>query len=142
MFDSLHRTSPVSLPRLSLAGILLAFVLAAVLATFVGVGAWSLGTSSGPSTSDLAAARSSAYAQGLNAGLDRGAVQTAKARNAAYKAGRQHGYKAGLRKGRHAGLSAGRHAGYTAGYAQGLSVGRVEGAATANASKKTSKHSH
>ena len=76
MFETFSR-STVSLPRLSIAGLMLAFVLSATVATFVGVAAWSLGTSTGPSP---AAIRESAYQAGVAAGQARAARRLSRPR--------------------------------------------------------------
>ena len=141
MFETFSR-STVSLPRLSIAGLMLAFVLSATVATFVGVAAWSLGTSTGPSP---AAIRESAYQAGVTAGEARGRTAAEQsARNHAYAKGRMIGLRLGLhkglRRGKAAGLTAGRAQGYRSGYAAGVQAGRVQGAAAANAKPK--KHTH
>ncbi len=141
MFETFSR-STVSLPRLSIAGLMLAFVLSATVATFVGVAAWSLGTSTGPSP---AAIRENAYQAGLAAGQAQGRISAEQtARNHAYAKGRMIGLRLGLhkglRRGKAAGLTAGRAQGYRSGYAAGLAAGRVQGAAAAGAKPK--KHTH
>ena len=141
MFETFSR-STVSLPRLSIAGLMLAFVLSATVATFVGVAAWSLGTSTGPSP---AAIRESAYQAGLQPARLRAARRRSRrARNHAYAKGRMIGLRLGLhkglRRGKAAGLTAGRAQGYRSGYAAGVQAGRVQGAAAADAKPK--KHTH
>jgi hypothetical protein len=108
----------------SIAGLLLAFVLAVTAAGVVGVEAWSLGGShlSGSSRSASAAA----YQEGLHKGLARVHHRIVRARHAAYLAGRKKGYrkgfKAGVARGRRVGQSDGRTAGYRLGYAAGLAA--------------------
>jgi hypothetical protein len=137
MFHTVSR-SRVTLPRLSIAGLMLAFVLSATVATTVGVAAWSLGTSAGPS---LDAIRQTAYQQGLAAGETRGRTAAAlRVRNHAYAKGRRIGFRVGLhkgiRRGKANGVNLGRAEGYKSGYAAGVAQGRVEGAA----SSKHTKH--
>ena len=136
MYHTISR-SRVSLPRLSLAGLMLAFVLSATVATFVGVAAWSLGTSGGP---PVAAIRATAYQQGVAAGRLQGRrVEANRVRNHAYANGRRVGYRMALRKGLHkaraAGITVGRAEGFRSGYTEGLRVGRLQGAAAAKPSK-------
>lgn len=143
MFPTIPKPT-VALPRLSIAGMMLAFVLSATVATFVGVAAWSLGTSGGPSAASI---RAAAYQQGMTAGVARGKAEASQQlKNHAYAAGRRNGYRAGLKKGlrrgRVAGLTTGRRNGYASGYAAGLSTGRVQGAASVQTSSKPHKHSH
>jgi flagellar biosynthesis/type III secretory pathway protein FliH len=131
MFHTISRP-PVSLPRFSIAGLMLAFVLSATVATFVGVAAWSLGTSSGPTTADLASIRQAAYANGVTAGVQQGHAQAAiRARDHGYASGLKQGYrkglKAGLHKGKLAGMTAGRSSGYTSGYTAGYRAGQAAG---------------
>jgi flagellar biosynthesis/type III secretory pathway protein FliH len=136
MFHTVSR-SRVTLPRLSIAGLMLAFVLSATVATTVGVAAWSLGTSAGPSVETI---RKTAYQQGMTAGEARGRTAAAlRVRNHAYAKGRSVGYRIGLRKGIHRGrvhaLTTGRAEGYKSGYAAGVAQGRVEGAASSRHTK-------
>jgi hypothetical protein len=138
MFHTVSR-SRVTLPRLSIAGLMLAFVLSATVATAVGVAAWSLGTSAGPSADAI---RKAAYQQGMAAGEARGRTAAAlRVRNHAYAKGRSVGYRIGLHKGIHRGkahaLTMGRAEGYRSGYTAGVARGRLEGAA---ASGKHTKH--
>lgn len=130
--DPVPRRRTRALPRVSIAGLLLAFVLAVTAAGVVGVEAWSLGGShlSGASRS----ASRAAYREGLQDGLARAHHRVVRVRETAYVAGRKKGYrkgfKAGLTRGRRLGQSDGRTAGYRLGYAAGLAArgGRVAGA--------------
>jgi hypothetical protein len=131
--DPVPRSTARAQPRVSIAGLLLAFALAATAATVVGVEAWSLGASrqSGPSRSATAAA----YQEGLHHGLARVHHRVVRARNAGYAAGRKKGYRKGLKdgiaRGRKLGLADGHTAGYRLGYAAGLA---------ANAGRVTARH--
>jgi hypothetical protein len=122
--DSVSRKTTRALPRVSIAGLLLAFALAATAATVVGIEAWSLGGSSlsGPSKNASAAA----YQEGLHDGLARAHHRIVRVRATAYTAGRKKGYrkgfKDGLARGRRVGQSDGRTAGYRLGYAAGLAA--------------------
>lgn len=109
---------------MSIAGLLLAFALAATAATVVGIGAWSLG---GSGLAGSAKSRSAAaYQQGLRDGLARGHHRVVHARHAGYLAGRKKGYRKGLKdgiaRGRKVGLADGHTAGYRLGYAAGLAA--------------------
>ena len=125
--------SRVSLPRLSIAGLMLAFVLSATVATFVGVAAWSLGTSAGPSAGGDPRRR--AYQQGVAAGRPQGrtAVEADRVRNHAYAKGRRIGFGWACARdcsaARAAGITVGRAEGYRSGYAAGAESGPAQGAA-------------
>ena len=98
---------PATLPRLSVAGLLLAFGLTAAVATAVGVAAWSLGATGGYTSDRVATLQQAAYQRGLTAGLEQG---------------RHSGKAAGQRKG----FSSGEHKGYQHGYTKGFET-RPEG---------------
>ena len=131
--DPVPRRTTRTQPRVSIAGLLLAFALAATAATVVGVEAWSLGRSgvSGPPKSASAAA----YQEGLQDGLARAHHRVVRARNAGDAAGRKKGYRRGFTngivRGRKLGLADGHTAGYRLGYAAGLA---------ANAGRATARH--
>lgn len=122
--DSVPRRTTRTLPRVSIAGLLLAFALAVTAATVVGIEAWSLGGSSLSGSSKSASA--AAYHQGLHDGLARAHHRIVRARNTAYAAGRKKGYRKGFKngvaRGRRLGQSDGRTAGYRLGYAAGLAA--------------------
>lgn len=123
MSESVYRRG-LALPRVSVAGLLLAFALAAVLATVVGVTAWSMGRSQGPTAAQISAGNRDAYARGLAAGRAQASTAAvAKARSSALLAGRKRGYDHGLavgfKRGRAIGIQLGRTIGYTAGYTAG-----------------------
>lgn len=130
--DPVPRRRTRALPRVSIAGLLLAFALAATAATVVGIEAWSLGGSSLSGSSKSASA--AAYQRGLHDGLARAHHRIVRARDAAYTTGRKKGYRKGLKdglaRGRRVGQSDGRTTGYRLGYAAGLAAraGRVTAA--------------
>jgi flagellar biosynthesis/type III secretory pathway protein FliH len=112
---------PATLPRLSVAGLLLAFGLTAAVATAVGVAAWSLGTTGGYTSERVATLQQSAYQRGLAAGLSRGrhsgkAAGQRKGYSSGEHRGYQRGYKKGFKRGQAVGYQRGRTAGYSAGY--------------------------
>lgn len=115
------RRATDALPRFSVASLVLMLVLVAIVASMVGIAAWSI-TSGGPSAADVAAARKDGYQQGFDAGTVQG---KADGRKQGYDRGHKAGYARGLSVGRKAGLKRGRKAGYTAGYAAGLAVPRA-----------------
>ena len=99
MFETVYRRGLV-LPRVSAGGLLLAFALAAVLATAVGVSAWSFARASGASPAQVAALRHAAYEQGLQAGSRQATTSAvAHARTVALASGRKLGYRRGLKAG-------------------------------------------
>jgi hypothetical protein len=123
VFETVYRRGLV-LPRVSAGGLLLAFALAAVLATAVGVSAWSFARASGQSPAQVAALRHAAYEQGVQVGSRQAtASAVAHARTVALASGRKLGYRRGLKvgfaRGKAVGEQLGRTVGYTAGYAAG-----------------------
>jgi hypothetical protein len=115
------RPAPISLPRFSLAALLLAIALAVMLATVVGLAAWSL--QSGPQITDaqLLAAKQAAFDDGHAAGYKQGMAKgRAAGKDAGYRRGRKDGFEAGRVKGKAAGFEKGHEAGYSEGYAAGV----------------------
>ncbi len=104
MYGSLHISESVG--RLSVAGVLLWLSLSSVLATVVGVAAWTVGHQSGApySPASVTQLRARAYTHGLAVGAahrpDVAAARSrlAKTRRRSY----EHGYAAGYRAGRRA----------------------------------------
>jgi hypothetical protein len=118
---------PATLPRLSVAGLLLAFGLSAAVATAVGVAAWSLGTTGGYTAERVAALQSAAYRDGLAAGLRRGREHgKAAGQRKGYSAGEQKGYRRGYKKGFKKGQVVGYQRGHTAGYSAGYTAGQAD----------------
>jgi hypothetical protein len=114
---------PATLPRLSVAGLLLAFGLTAAVATAVGVAAWSLGTTGGYTADRVATLQSAAYQRGLAAGLQRGRDHgKAAGQRKGYSTGERKGYKRGYRKGFRKGQIVGYQRGHTAGYSAGYTA--------------------
>ena len=112
---------PATLPRLSVAGLLLAFGLTAAVGTAVGVAAWSLGATGGYTSERVATLQQAAYQRGLVAGLERGrhsgkAAGKRKGFSSGVHRGYQHGYKKGFKRGQAVGYQRGHTAGYSAGY--------------------------
>ena len=64
-----NHPNPIPLPRLSLAAIALAVALACLMASVVGIAAWTIHSGPGITRANLAAAQKSAYANGHDAGL-------------------------------------------------------------------------
>jgi hypothetical protein len=119
---------PATLPRLSVAGLLLAFGLTAAVATAVGVAAWSLGTTGGYTAERVAQLQRDAYARGLTAGIRQGREHGKSAgQKKGLSAGEKRGYKKGYRKGYRRGQSVGYQRGHTAGYSDGYSAGQASG---------------
>jgi hypothetical protein len=104
MYGSLHISESVG--RLSVAGVVLWCGLSAILATVVGVGAWTLGHGAGSGYSPAAVTQleARAYANGVTAGAQhRPGVAAARARvAAARRRSYERGYAAGYRAGRSA----------------------------------------
>jgi flagellar biosynthesis/type III secretory pathway protein FliH len=127
-----NRPNSIPLPRLSLAAIALALGLACVMASVVGIAAWTIHSGPGITQADIAAAQKSAYANGRDAGyhdgLDKG---RAGGQTAGYRAGRSDGFSAGKQRGLATGFRRGHDAGYTEGYAAG------KAAAAAKSTKQT-----
>jgi hypothetical protein len=124
---------PATLPRLSVAGLLLAFGLTAAVATAVGVAAWSLGTTGGYTAERVAQLQRAAYQRGLTAGLQRGREH---GRSAGQKKGFTTGEKRGYTKGYHKGYRRGRSVGYQRGHIAGYSEGYSAGQAAGNGGKR------
>jgi hypothetical protein len=119
---------PATLPRLSVAGLLLAFGLTAAVATAVGVAAWSLGTTGGYTAERVAQLQRDAYARGLTAGIRQGREHGKSAgQKKGLSAGEKRGYRKGYRKGYRRGQSIGYQRGHTAGYSDGYSAGQASG---------------
>jgi hypothetical protein len=112
-----------ALPRFSVAGLMLAFALAATLATAVGVAAWSLAATGPPPADELARARAVAYTRGQAVGYHAG---RADGRHVGFLRGHRRGYRtgyrAGVRRGWRTGGALGRTDGYREGYAAGLAA--------------------
>src|SRR5205814_10468956 len=62
-----NHPNPIPLPRLSLAAIALAVALACLMASVVGIAAWTIHSGSGITQADVAAAQKAAYANGRDA---------------------------------------------------------------------------
>jgi hypothetical protein len=121
VFGSVH--IPAGLPRLSVAGLLLAFGLTAAVATAVGVAAWSLGATGGYTSQRVATLQRAAYDRGLAAGLTRGRAHgKAAGQRKGYASGEHKGYRRGYRKGFKRGQTVGYQRGHTAGYSEGYSA--------------------
>ncbi len=119
---------PAALPRLSVAGLLLAFGLSAAVATAVGVAAWSLGATGGYTADRVAQLQRAAYQRGLAAGLDRGQAHGKSAgRRKGLAAGEKRGYAKGYKKGLKRGQTIGYQRGHTAGYSDGYSAAQADG---------------
>jgi hypothetical protein len=116
------------LPRVSVAGLVLAFMLAAALATAVGVAAWSLGQREMLTPDALAHIRTAAYADGLRAGVAQGRKAGLRA---GHRAGYRDGVRAGLASGRRFGFRRGHRVGYESGRSDGFSAGFVAGKSAA-----------
>jgi flagellar biosynthesis/type III secretory pathway protein FliH len=131
--SSTSRPLSITVPRFSLAALLLAIGLATVMAMVVGLAAYTI-SGSGISQNELAAAKRLAYQQGHDAGYAAGLVKgKSTGHDAGYTQGRHDGMVAGVMKGRKAGFQKGHTAGYNQGYAAGVAAGQ---AAAASSSKK------
>jgi flagellar biosynthesis/type III secretory pathway protein FliH len=117
-----HTPRPINLPRLSLAAIVLTLALAAVVASVVGIAAWTIHSGPGITQADVSAAERAAYANGRDAGYHDGLVK-----------GRSGGHTAGVRAGRIEGFAAGRTAGLATGFRKGRDAGYSEGYAAGQA---------
>jgi hypothetical protein len=119
---------PATLPRLSVAGLLLAFGLSAAVATAVGVAAWSLGTTGGYAPERVAQLQRDAYQRGLTAGIRQGREHgRAAGQKKGLSAGERRGYRKGYRKGFRRGQTLGYQRGHTAGYSEGYGAGQAAG---------------
>jgi flagellar biosynthesis/type III secretory pathway protein FliH len=115
-----HTPRPFNLPRLSLAAIVLTLALAAVVASVVGIAAWTIHSGPGITQADVSAAQKTAYASGRDAGYHDGLVQgRSDGRTAGFRAGRIEGFAAGHKVGLVNGFRKGHTAGYSEGYAAG-----------------------
>jgi flagellar biosynthesis/type III secretory pathway protein FliH len=115
-----HTPRPINLPRLSLAAIVLTLALAAVVASVVGIAAWTIHSGPGITRADVSGAEKTAYANGRDAGYHDGLVKGRTAgRTAGFRAGRIEGFAAGRTLGLANGFRKGHDAGYTEGYAAG-----------------------
>jgi flagellar biosynthesis/type III secretory pathway protein FliH len=128
-----NRPNPVSLPRISLAAIALALALACVVASVVGIAAWTIRSGPGITQADVVAAQKAAYGNGHDAGYHDGLV---KGREGGHTAGYRQGRIDGFRAGRQRGLANGFRKGHDAGYTEGYAAGQAA-AAAAQAAKKT-----
>jgi hypothetical protein len=114
---------PATLPRLSVAGLLLAFGLSAAVATAVGVAAWSLGATGGYTAERVAQLQRAAYDRGLAAGIERGRAHgKAAGQRKGFSSGERRGYRKGYKKGLKRGETIGYQRGHTAGYSDGYSA--------------------
>jgi hypothetical protein len=119
---------PAALPRLSVAGLLLAFGLTAAVATAVGVAAWSLGATGGYTPARVAQLQHDAYQNGLTAGLRQGRAHgKAAGQRKGYASGQHRGFQRGYKKGFRRGQTVGYQRGHTAGYSDGFSAGQAAG---------------
>ena len=122
------RTLAVTLPRFSLAALLLALGLAAIMAMVVGLAAYTI-HGSGISQDQLVAAKRLAYQQGHDAGYAAGMVKgKSTGHDSGYAQGRHDGMVAGTLKGRRAGFRRGHTAGYNEGYAAGVAAAQAASA--------------
>jgi len=136
MDPSSSPTLPVTLPRFSLAALLLALGLAAMMAMVVGLAAYTI-HGSGVSQNELVAAKRLAYQQGHDAGYAAGMVKgKSTGHDSGYTEGHHDGMVAGIQKGRKAGFQKGHTAGYNQGYAAGVAAGQAA-AASSNKKKKS-----
>jgi hypothetical protein len=118
---------PATLPRLSVAGLLLAFGLTAAVATAVGVAAWSLGATGGYTSDRVATLQQAAYQRGLAAGLERGRHSgKAAGQRKGFSSGEHKGYRRGYQKGLTRGQKIGYQRGHTAGYSDGYSAAQAD----------------
>jgi hypothetical protein len=129
-----NRPSTVSLPRLSLAAVVLTLALAFVVASVVGIAAWTIRTGPGITKADVAAAQNAAYQNGHDAGFHDGLV---KGRKSGQTAGYRDGRIAGFKAGRQRGLANGFRKGHDAGYTEGYAAGQAAAAAAKPTTKKT-----
>ena len=123
---------PATLPRLSVAGLLLAFGLTAAVATAVGVAAWSLGATGGYTSDRVATLQQAAYQRGLAAGLERG-------RHSGKAAGQRKGFSSGEHKGDRRGYQKGLTRGQKIGYQRGHTAGYSDGYSAAQADRQAGK---
>ena len=123
---------PATLPRLSVAGLLLAFGLTAAVATAVGVAAWSLGATGGYTSDRVATLQRAAYQRGLAAGLERG-------RHSGKAAGQRKGFSSGEHRGYRRCYQKGFSRGQKVGYQRGLKAGYSAGYSAAQTNGKTGK---
>jgi hypothetical protein len=118
---------PATLPRLSVAGLLLAFGLTAAVATAVGVAAWSLGATGGYSSAKVAALQRDAYQRGVSAGVKEGRAHgKAAGQRKGFSSGEHKGYRRGYRKGFVRGQQVGYQRGHTAGYSDGYAAAQAD----------------
>jgi flagellar biosynthesis/type III secretory pathway protein FliH len=114
-----------ALPKISIAGLMLAFTLAAAMATAVGVAAWTVAQGGQPSAAQLHSQVTAAYDRGRTAGYKQGiAAGREVGLTAGRKRGFKQGYKAGVKRGNKSGSALGRTDGYRMGYAAGYAAGR------------------
>jgi hypothetical protein len=126
---------PATLPRLSVAGLLLAFGLTAAVATAVGVAAWSLGATGGYTADRVSQLQRAAYDRGVAAGIREGRAHGKSAgQRKGLAAGEKRGYKKGYRKGLKRGQTIGYQRGHTAGYSDGYSAAQADSKAGKKAS--------
>jgi hypothetical protein len=128
---------PAALPRLSVAGLLLAFGLTAAVATAVGVAAWSLGATGGYTADRVSQLQKAAYQSGLAAGLQQGRAHgKAAGQRKGFASGEHSGYRRGYRKGYRRGQTVGYQRGHTAGHSDGFTAGQAAGKTGKKASGK------
>jgi len=118
------RSVKASLPQFSLAALMVALALAAMVSAVVGIAAWSIGTGgTSISPAQLQGAEKAAFERGKVAGYQEGLTRGRKAGAQVGKLrGYRSGYGEGLRKGMRKGLKKGHDAGYSEGYAAGVAA--------------------
>jgi flagellar biosynthesis/type III secretory pathway protein FliH len=125
---STHRIRSVtaSLPRFSLAALMIALALAAGVSAVVGIAAWSIQTGDpGVSQVQLQAAEKAAFERGHVAGYKEGLTK-GKQNGATIgeRRGHRNGFGEGLRKGVRKGYAKGHEAGYSEGYSAGAAAAK------------------
>jgi hypothetical protein len=119
---------PATLPRLSVAGLLLAFGLSAAVATAVGVAVWSMGATGGYTAARVSQLQRDAYERGLATGIRQGRAHgKAAGQRKGYATGEHRGYRKGYKRGYQRGRNVGYQRGHTAGYSEGYSAGQANG---------------
>ena len=132
-----HTPRPFNLPRLSLAAIVLTLALAAVVASVVGIAAWTIHSGPGITQADVSAAQKTAYASGRDAGYHDGLVKgRSDGRTAGFRVGRIEGFAAGHK----VGLANGFRKGHTAGYTEGYAAGQAAATPVKKTTTKTTTH--
>jgi flagellar biosynthesis/type III secretory pathway protein FliH len=115
------RTVKASLPRFSLAALMLALAFAAMVSIVVGIAVWSI-QSGGASISQaqVVVAEKAAFDRGKVAGYKEG---LAKGREHGAKVGQLRGHRSGFGEGLRKGVRKGYKRGHEAGYGEGYSAG-------------------